>query len=447
MLYQDADDPVLEQDIFMDLNEAEQVGSNQQVNIVAQIDRYAGGYQGDGDWSNTRRYYMTKDNDLFHIHSKMVADLGEVSMADPKTLVDFATWAIKTYPADKYVLILSDHGMGWPGGWTDPKPGTLRSGNLPFAQAVSGNMIYTNEIDQALGQIRSQTGLDRFELVGLDACLMSQLEVYSALAPHTRFVVTSQETEPALGWAYSSFLKSLEDNPGMDGAELGSQIVSSFIKKDQRILDSQARIDFLRQGSPLGGMFGRASDMDPTQLSTQIEKSVTLSVANMDALPGLMNSLNQLAFALQKEDQSVVSRAKTYAQSFTSIFGKDVPPSYIDLGSFAQLLQQQSSSSAVKQRSRRGPGPDQAGGDRRNARAGKIRLDRHRHLLPQLTAVPECPGRRAHLYHGRQPVCQGFAVGRFPGILLHQLILQDRLGQRGRAWREHPRGLARGRRA
>jgi hypothetical protein len=348
MLYLDADDPVLEQDIFMDLNEAEQVGSNAQVNLVAQIDRYAGGYQGDGDWTSTRRYFLTKDNDLFHLHSKVVADLGEISMADPKTLVDFATWAIQAYPADKFVLILSDHGMGWPGGWTDPRPTTLRGGNQPLAQVIKGNMLYTSEIDVALGQIRAQTGLDRFELVGMDACLMSQLEVYSALAPHARYLVTSQETEPALGWAYTSFLKALEDNPGLDGGGLGSQIVSSFIRKDQRIVDSQARIDFLREGSPLGGTFGRAADMDPAQLSAQIEKSITLTAAKMDALPGLTNSLNQLAFALQKEDPSVVSRAKTYAQSFTSIFGKDVPPSYIDLGSFVQLLQQQSSSSALR---------------------------------------------------------------------------------------------------
>ncbi len=349
MLYLDADDPILEQDIYMDLNEAERVGSNQQVNIVAQIDRYDGAYAGDGDWTSTRRYFLTKDNDLFRLHSKMVSDLGELSMSDPKVLVDFASWAIKTYPADKYVLILSDHGMGWPGGWTDPLPAKARNANAPFAQAIEGNMLYTNEIDQALGQIRQQTGLDRFELVGMDACLMSHLEVYSALAQHTRYAVTSQETEPALGWAYTGFLQALEADPGMDGAGLGRQIVSSFISKDNRIVDKQARADFLRQGSPLGGLFGGSpADIDPEQLSKQISKSVTLTAANMDAVPALIGSLNQLVYALQNDDQAVVARAKAYAQSYTSIFGKNVPPSYIDLGNFAQLLEQESSSPTVR---------------------------------------------------------------------------------------------------
>ena len=131
MLYQDADDEVLEQDVFTDFNEAERVGSTDQVHIVAQLDRFNGAFTGDGNWTSTRRYYVTKDNDLTAIHSQLVADLGELNMSDPATLVDFATWAIKTFPADHYVLILSDHGMGWPGGWTDPAPAsiTIRTGS------------------------------------------------------------------------------------------------------------------------------------------------------------------------------------------------------------------------------------------------------------------------------------------------------------------------------
>ncbi len=348
MLYQDADDPILEQDIMMDINEAEKVGSDSNVNVVAQIDRYAGAYQGDGNWTGARRYYLTQDDDLFNLNSKVVDDLGEVSMADPQTLVDFATWAMQTYPADKYALILSDHGMGWPGGFTDPKPSAKRDTSTVFAQAIKDNMLLTNEIDQALGQIRQQAGIDRFELVGMDACLMSHLEVYSALAPHARYVVTSQETEPALGWAYAGFLQALEANPGMDGAELGRQVVSSYISEDQRLQDDQARADYLRQGSPLSGLFGSPSDVDPARLASQIEKTTTLTVADMDALPGLMSSLNSLAFALQKDDQAAVERARTYAQSYTSVFGQDVPPSYIDLGSFAQLVEQESGSATVR---------------------------------------------------------------------------------------------------
>ena len=119
MLYQDADDKILEQDIFVDLNEAERVGSGPNVNIVAQIDRYQAGYASTRDFSGTRRYFVQQDDDLNTIGSDLVMDLGEANMADGDTLTDFITWAVENYPADKYVLVLSDHGMGWPGGWSD----------------------------------------------------------------------------------------------------------------------------------------------------------------------------------------------------------------------------------------------------------------------------------------------------------------------------------------
>ena len=98
----------------------------------------------------------------------------------------------------------------------------------------------------------------------------------------------------------------------------------------------------------MASLFGQVSDMDPVQLSRQLSRSITLTTAKMDTFPKLMDSVNQLAYALQREDQSVVARARTYAQSYTSIFGKSVPPSYIDLGNFAQLLQRESSNSAVR---------------------------------------------------------------------------------------------------
>ncbi|MBN1582988.1 MAG: hypothetical protein JXA89_19925, partial [Anaerolineae bacterium] len=96
MMYQDADDKILEQDIYLDLNEAERVGSSDRVHIVAQVDRFNAGYQGDGDWSSTKRFYITRDDDLKAVGSQLVADLGEANMSDGQTLVDFVTWAMET---------------------------------------------------------------------------------------------------------------------------------------------------------------------------------------------------------------------------------------------------------------------------------------------------------------------------------------------------------------
>ena len=329
LLYQDADDKVLEQDIFIDFNEAERVGSTDRVKIVAQMDRYQGGFSADGNWSDTRRYLLQKDDNLDSIASPYES-IGEVNMSDPQTLVDFLNWGIKTFPADKYVLIMSDHGMGWPGGWTDPEPRSGRRSETPLAQAI-GNAMYLQDIDAALQTVRDQTGLDAFELIGMDACLMGHMEVFTMLAPHARFAAASQEVEPAVGWAYTAFLSQLAQNPDVTGRELGQWIVDSYIIGDQRIQDPAARAAFV-------GSRGATAE----QVAAQLEQSVTLAAVDLSQMPAANDGLNRFALYLRGMDQRQVAKARANAQAFTSIFGQQVPPSYIDLPHFAALLVRQS---------------------------------------------------------------------------------------------------------
>ena len=347
LLYQDAKDQVLDQDIFTDMNEAERTGSTDRVRIVAQIDRYRS-RQNAGQWATAKRFYITRDADLHTVHSQQVADLGQVNMADSKTLVDFATWAIKTYPSDKYVLILSDHGMGWPGGFTDPAVATSSGTNrgVPLASSI-GNLMYLDDIDQALGTIRSQSGIDKFELIGMDACLMSQMEVLTSLAPHGKYAVLSEETEPALGWAYTAFLDPLTANPDMSTADLARNIVKTYIDDDQRIVDDQARAEFVSRGSTMGSLFGETSVPSAATVAHEMDNDVTLTAIDLQAFPNLLKNFNTFAFALQQADSKSISQARSYAQSYTSIFGKSVPPSYIDLGNWISLLMQSNSNATV----------------------------------------------------------------------------------------------------
>ena len=347
MLYQDADDKILEKDIYIDLNEAEKVGSTDQVTIVSQVDRYQSGFTGDGDWTSTRRYYITKDDDLNRISSELIQELGEMNMADGQVLVDFAVWAIENFPADKYVLILSDHGMGWPGGWSDPSSRGNDTNDAPLA-AKLGDHLFLNEIDNALAEIRVQTGLDKFDIIGFDACLMAQLEVFTAMEPHARYAVASEETEPALGWAYTGFLSALTQNPEISSSELSKMVVESYIQEDQRILDPIAREEFASYGSPLSALFGlgRAT---PEQLTYQLSRDITLSAIDLQVIPELIQKLNTFSYELQNDDQANIASARNYARSYTSIFGREVPPSFLDLGHFVQLVSRETTQSAVKQ--------------------------------------------------------------------------------------------------
>jgi len=337
MMYQDADDQVLEQDIYLDLNEAEKIGSSDQVTIVSQIDRYRGGFQADGNWTSTRRYLITQDFDLNSVNSKVVDDLGEVNMADGNSLIDFVNWAVQSYDADRYVLILSDHGMGWPGGWSDPAPGGSDSSKAPLVSQIGGDNLFLSELDESLAYLQQNKIVEKFDIIGMDACLMSQMEVYAALQPYADYAVASEETEPGLGWAYAGFLDDLVQNPDMSTEQLATLIVDSYIEQDQRIVDDNARADFLRQGSQMGGFFG-APQISASQLANQLSRNITLTAVDLQTFPDLIESFNAFLFELQDENQSTIASAKNYAQSFTSIFGNQVPPSFIDLGHFVQLV-------------------------------------------------------------------------------------------------------------
>ena len=100
-----------------------------------------------------------------------------------------------------------------------------------------------------------------------------------------------------------------------------------------------------------------------------------------------MQSFNTFAYQLQNEDQQLVAQARNYAQSYTSLFGREVPPSYIDLGNFVLLMQANTSEGATKQAADGVHGVAAEGGAGGEARLQPERLDGTRHLLPEFHAL------------------------------------------------------------
>jgi hypothetical protein len=76
-------------------------------------------------------------------------------------------------------------------------------------------------------------------------------------------------------------------------------------------------------------------------------RNVTLAALDLTQTPAILDAVNEFSFALQDTQQKQVAKSRSYAQSFTSIFGQDVPASYIDLGHFVRLVQQSSGSNAI----------------------------------------------------------------------------------------------------
>ena len=230
MVYLDSDNN-LESAGIDDINEMETAGSTTEVNIVVQVDRIPysvlaannEGYADDvsnGNWTNTRRYYITQDFDPVQINSQLKSDLGELNMGDPDTLIDFANWATINYPAKKYLLVIWNHGGGF------------RSLNLAkdiaWDDTSGGDRITMPELEYALSAINAQMG-KKIDIVGMDACFMAMTEVAYQIKDYADILVTSEESVPFNGWPYDTILGELAGNSLISSEQLAVDIVDKYI--------------------------------------------------------------------------------------------------------------------------------------------------------------------------------------------------------------------------
>ena len=210
---------------LLNLNMMELVGSNKDVSIVAEIGRMKGQAQGDtaddGDWTGSRRIYVQKDDDMEKIKSPAVMTTPTVDMGDYKRAVDFVKWSKKNYPAEKYLLILWDHGSGWMDPRKEAKAAASNDKGISFDDET-GNYIRTREIGSI---VREAGGVD---VLAFDACLMQMGEVLSEVKGSAQVMVGSEETISGVGYPYHIFLSAMAREPGMGAEKLGTILVEAY---------------------------------------------------------------------------------------------------------------------------------------------------------------------------------------------------------------------------
>ena len=236
LVYIDGDNN-LEPYALNDYREMARIGSSADLNIVVQMDRVGGHSSEDGDWTDTRRFLVTRDHAA---DAPAVAELGEVNMGEMESLRDFAQWGVSHYPARHYLLVIWNHGAGWravprpktAGGTEGPgraSPGALGTVAL---DDTDNDVLYMREVQDALQEAAANLSDHgrpfRFDMVGFDACLMDMLEVAYALRNVTDTMVASEYCEPADGWPYDTILEQLAKQPTMSAARLGGLIVEKY---------------------------------------------------------------------------------------------------------------------------------------------------------------------------------------------------------------------------
>ena len=143
---------------------------------------------------------------------RLVDNDGSKVMTDPATLSAFIKWTADKFPANRYELILWDHGGGSVSGYGyDEK--AARSGAMDLAG-----------ISRAL-----KDGGVTFDVVGFDACLMATAETALMLDKYADYMIASEETEPGIGWYYTNWVSRLSANTSIPTLDLGKVIVDDFV--------------------------------------------------------------------------------------------------------------------------------------------------------------------------------------------------------------------------
>lgn len=168
--------------------------------------------------SSVNQIYRIKGGKI----SALVSDDGAKSMVEPSTLSSFIKYCTANFPANRRELILWDHGGGSVSGYGyDEKYSGKGSMNLAGINKALKNSGTT------------------FDFIGFDACLMATAETALMLDNYADYLIASEETEPGIGWYYTSWLSKFAKNTSMKTLDIGKNIVDDFVSECGRKCSGQ----------------------------------------------------------------------------------------------------------------------------------------------------------------------------------------------------------------
>lgn len=223
MVYCDADND-LEENLLEDIKEIK-AGyiDNPNLNVVVLVDRTPE-YSDDStilgeDFSDTRMYKIEKHKAVRIAGGSKFPEITkdsnyEANMGDAHTLKKFIDSCKENYPADKYVLIMSDHGGGARTDKSLNKHKTPKS--ICWDDSNDEDCLYTAEISDVL------TNDESVDVLAYDACLMGTAEVAYQYRPgnggfQANVMVASAPNVWGKGFDYKKIFSRLKSGRGNNG--------------------------------------------------------------------------------------------------------------------------------------------------------------------------------------------------------------------------------------
>ncbi|MEQ1502777.1 MAG: clostripain-related cysteine peptidase [Myxococcota bacterium] len=294
---------------LVDLNEMEEVGSGPGLDVFVQVDRGFG-----PPMAGTLRLHIEADTDPATVTSPVLANLGQTNAGDPVIVSAFLDEAREKYPATQELVVLWNHGSGFlvPEEMMPNERGfrgrersraKKRLKRLFFSTGPetileappevrgilyddgSGDCLDNVELARLVADLHEKAG-HKLAVLGMDACLMTMIEVAVQIRDHVELLVGSEEEEPGNGWSYKDVLEA--QAAGCTADELAAAIVDSYVASypdTERITQSAIRLDKL-DGlvAAVDALAGALLAQDPDVSSFELLKAVRRSPRFYDSL-------------------------------------------------------------------------------------------------------------------------------------------------------------------
>lgn len=226
--------------------ELAKVGSTDNVKFVVQMGRPIRRPQGDSmaqtfdGWSGAKRFLVTTNIEPTAQNAMMDAmpTPERVNMGDPQQFEDFLRWGKARFPADRYAVVIWNHGQGYR---LIVASNNINAGDgaPSFSQQYSSagsyrsvsydedtrSILYNSDVRERLAAVFSRSEL---AVVGFDACLMAMIETAYELASVTPLLVASEELEPGRGWNYEVLARRLTGAPDMSDRAFATMLVDMY---------------------------------------------------------------------------------------------------------------------------------------------------------------------------------------------------------------------------
>jgi hypothetical protein len=303
----------LDSAMVLNIQEALLAGASDRVNFVGQI-KFSQVYQSEEVLAGTQRFIVGEAGEQWYEPVEVLDT--NLALYDPQNLTEFINWAKEQRPADKYILLLWNHGSAW-----RPNDDYYEQESRAIVHDDIHNSVGLSLDNLVKGVKDSDT---KFQMIYFDACLMGMVEVLSGLNECTEYTMCASHITPGLGGDYNSLIHHLNNSTNFEDA------MKAYIRETVAHWDVQSM--------PLDLMLVDNSKMDAV-------------LSEIKVLSGYMKEVAQIFYDYQsgvydKNDANISSVCASYQRAISMCYHYDTSydenhlaeyPFY-DLHTFVEIL-------------------------------------------------------------------------------------------------------------